>query len=614
MTPTTTCYLHRYLYLVLSVTWLGFPVTHQLLYSQSITEDKQPTVAPNGGHFALLIGVSRYDDSSLAELPGAEPDAIDLANTLANNGYRRENVVTMTLRTGTEDPRLLPTANNIRKQLKRMAKEKRPNDLLLIAMAGHGFQIQDEYFFCPSDASVGHPETLVSIPEIYKSLEVCDAGFKLLLIDACREKVGAAAPLGNNTVADARLQNLPNPPTNMAAFFSCSSGQLACERNDGRKMNGVFFHAVQRGLNGAAAGADGIVTLPDLERFVKSDVESYVLKTYSSAQHPVIRNNTVGLVPLLAQSLTEKRIKQAADLWLRSQRNEATAIIDSILAEQPDNALALAEKGQMLCDDAESSGDTSRSEEMLRLAMRAVELAPHRVETWLARANIYRVREEYEKSLEDCRTVLTIDPENSFAYLYRAVVYQQMEQLDAMKHDIEMIRKLDLRHPLIESILAGLLFTLDRSDEAFQRLDEAIERTPDVPLLQFMKGYGYDLLGNYDKSILAYTAAVRLDNQDDEIFARRAVALSRAGDYLGAMDDVRAIERINPKRSDLSTLRDFVVRRDRTPAPRRRSSTTNPHNADASKKSTAQVSSEKTQTTSVLTSTPTQPLTQQVLP
>jgi phosphoheptose isomerase len=50
-----------------------------------------------------------------------------------------------------------------------------------------------------------------------------------------------------------------------------------------------------------------------------------------------------------------------------------------------------------------------------------------------------------------------------------------------------------------------------------------------------MKGYGYDLLGNYDKSILAYTAAVRLDNQDDEIFARRAVALSRAGDYLGAI-------------------------------------------------------------------------------
>ena len=614
MTKRATCDLPRYYVLMLLVVWCSFLANHQVLVAQTSDMNVKRNAAPNGNHFALLIGVSRYDNASLAELPGAEPDAVDLANALANNGYRRENVVTMTLRTGAEDPRLLPTANNIRKQLKRIAKEKKPQDLLLIAMAGHGFQLRDEYFFCPSDANVERPETLVAIPEIYKSLENCNAGFKLLLVDACRENVGPASQDRSNPVVDARIQNLPNPPANMAAFFSCSSGQLAYERNDGRRVNGVFFHAIQRGLNGAAAGADGFVTLPDLERFVKRDVEDYVAKTYASAQHPVIRNNTVGLVPLLAQSILEKRIKQAADFWIRSQRKEATAIIDSILAEQPDHALALAEKGRMLCDDVESSGDTSRSDEMLRLAMRAVELAPHRVETHLARSNIYRVREEYEKSLEDCRTVLTMDPDNSFAYLYRAVVYQQLEQFDAMKHDIEMIRKLDLRHPLIENILAGLLFTLDQSDEAFQRLDEAIERTPDVPLLQFMKGYGYDLLGNYDKSILAYTAAVRLDNQDDEIFARRAVALSRAGDYLGALDDVRAIERINPKRSDLSTIRDFVVRRDRTPAPKRRSSSNPSPSSETSKKMATQLAPEKTQSSSVLTSTPNQPFTQQVLP
>lgn len=536
-------------------TWAQEPADHQ--------------VHSVGRHFALLIGVSRYDEGRLPELPGAEPDAMDLAAVLASNGYAKENITTMTHRNGAEDPRLLPNSSNIRKQLKRVAKEKMPNDKLIIALAGHGFQLDgQEYFFCPADAQPSDSSSMISILEIYSILESCDAGFKLLLIDACRENSGNSNVPDRTTDALAGSQNLPNPPAGMAAFFSCSSGQLAYERTDGRKVNGVFFHSIIRGLGGAAAGQDGLVTLPDLERFVKKEVETYVAKTFASAQHPVIRNNTVGLIPLLAQSATEKKVKQASELWLRSRHQEASEIIDTILADHPNDPLALAERARMLSDDAESRGETSKASEMLRLANQAVELAPHRIEPLLARANVYRVLETYSKAIADCQSAIKIDSKNALAYLYRAVIYRQTDQIDLMKQDITTIREIDDRHPLVESILAGLLFTVDEFDEAFERLDDAIERTPDIPLLQFMKGYGYDQLGNYDKAILAYTAAIRLDNQDDEIFARRAVSLSRAGDYLGAIDDVKAVERINPKRSDLSTIKEFVLHRDRSPAPR----------------------------------------------
>ncbi|MFO0939590.1 MAG: caspase family protein [Pirellulales bacterium] len=531
---------------------------------------------PAGKHSALLIGVSRYDDPKFAELPGAEPDAIDLAAVLAANGYPKENTVTMTHRNGTEDPRLLPTSSNIRKQLKKFAKDKNPQDRVIVALAGHGLQTtSQEYFFCPADANLTETKTLISIPEIYELLNECEAEFKLLLVDACRENIVAegssnstSSTNNDNPLNTSASQNLPNPPPGLAAFFSCSNGQLAYERKDGRKVNGVFFHSVIRGLAGAAAGSDGLVTLPDLERFVKKDVESYVLKTYSASQHPVIRNNTVGLIPLLVHSASDKKVKQAFELWLRSRRKEATEIIDGLLAERPDDPIALAEKSRLICEQVESTGDKRQSEEMLELASRSVRLAAHRIEPHLALANVQRVRQQYSEALEECNRALAIDPKCAMAYMYRAVVFCETEQNDRMERDMNTIRELDDRQPLIESILAGLLFRLDEFNEAFARLDEAIERTPDIPLLQFMKGYGYDQLGNYDKAILAYTAALRLDGQDDEILARRATSLSRAGDYLGAMDDLKAIERINPQRSDLADLRAFVLNRDRFPAPR----------------------------------------------
>lgn len=577
---------------------------HFVCLASRAQELANPQIQFTGKHFALLIGVSRYDEGRLPELPGAEPDALDLAAVFASNGYGKENIIAMTHRNGAEDPRLLPTSSNIRKQLKRIVKDKKPNDKLIIALAGHGFQLAgQEYFFCPADAQLSDVNSMISILEIYSILESSDAGFKLLLIDACRENSSNGNATGHSADSPAGSQNLPNPPAGMAAFFSCSPGQLAYERTDGRKVNGVFFQSIIRGLGGAATGQDGLVTLPDLERFVKKEVESYVAKTFGSAQHPVIRNNTVGLVPLLAQSASEKKIKQASELWLRSRHQEARAIIDTILADHPNDPLAVAERARMLCDDAESRGDTSQADEMLRLANKAVELAPHRIEPLLARANIHRVLETYPKALDDCQSAMRVDSKNAFAYLYRAAIYRQTDQTELMKQDIATIREIDDRHPLIESVLAGLLFTVDEFDEAFERLDEAIELTPDIPLLQVIKGYGYDQLGNYDKAILAYTAAIRLDNQDDEIYARRAVSLSRAGDYLGAIDDVKAVERINPKRSDLSMIKEFVLHRDRSPAPRS-TSLKNPSPTASAPDSQPRKSETKSKTTNKAISTP----------
>ena len=52
----------------------------------------------------------------------------------------------------------------------------------------HGVQFSgsEESYFCPADARLADRSTLIPLDEVYADLEACEAGFKVLLVDACR--------------------------------------------------------------------------------------------------------------------------------------------------------------------------------------------------------------------------------------------------------------------------------------------------------------------------------------------------------------------------------------------------------------------------------------------
>jgi hypothetical protein len=256
-----------------------------------------------GTKYALLVGVRTYIPTELRPLKFAENDVTQLAETLRQGGYKADNVRLMTKAAADEDPSLLPLAANIRRELKQVAAKCQPGDSLLIALAGHGVQFRDsdENFFCPGDARLADRSTLIGFGEVFKELEGCQASFKLLLVDACRND-----PLADVTRArqEVDLQSttrprLKQPPGGVAALFSCSAGEVAFEDPD--LGHGVFFHYVIEGLRGDADREnDGVVYLPDLEVYTKKRVGLFVQRKYTSVQTPdLVSKGTRGLVPLV---------------------------------------------------------------------------------------------------------------------------------------------------------------------------------------------------------------------------------------------------------------------------------------------------------------------------
>ncbi|MFO0939592.1 MAG: hypothetical protein U0930_02375 [Pirellulales bacterium] len=160
---------------------------------------------------------------------------------------------------------------------------------------------------------------------------------------------------------------------------------------------------VAKAISGEAAGADGSVTLPDLERYVK---KQYSDRTDLANVHPQMHNNTTSLFPLIANSLATDQMENSRLHSRRSLRR--SAVIVGRLVSHPQDAMALAQKSRLISYQAEQFRNYSRMNEAMSAAESAVQAAPNESLPYIARANAYRINKQYEKAFADASTPFNV--------------------------------------------------------------------------------------------------------------------------------------------------------------------------------------------------------------
>ena len=258
--------------------------------------------APTGRQYALLVGVRNYNKDQLRSLRFTESDVSDLAQILRDAGYKRVVLMTQTEAAAKGDNELLPESDRIRRQLKAILDDRKPGDTVLVAFSGHGVQFRNDAasYFCPMDTRLDDAKTLVSLAEVYQALQACEAGTKVLLVDACRNDPEAALA---KAVERIKLESVTRPqaerpPGGVAALFSCSEGQKSYESE--KLGHGVFFHYIIEGLRGGAANKKGEVTLQGLTAYVTDEVPDAVKEVSTDArQRPQQVGDLSGPTPLV---------------------------------------------------------------------------------------------------------------------------------------------------------------------------------------------------------------------------------------------------------------------------------------------------------------------------
>jgi TPR repeat protein len=257
--------------------------------------DTTPSLAQQGKRYAILVGPKTYDHSKLGPLDYTENDVAELYQLLPGARYE---VALLTDTAGRKDKRYSPTKANIMARLHEMLGKCKRKDLVVVAFAGHGLQFDKDAdcYFCPRDAKpfADQTGTLISLDGVYKALDRCGAGAKVLLADCCR--IDPAGGRGRDVANDVLDKN---PPKGVYAFFSCSKGERAFEHQ--ALKHRVFFHHVIEGLKGRVKDAEGEVTFEALTLYVRRQVPAEVRRLFGSGvkQTPNLKAVDVSGEPLV---------------------------------------------------------------------------------------------------------------------------------------------------------------------------------------------------------------------------------------------------------------------------------------------------------------------------
>jgi hypothetical protein len=243
--------------------------------------------------YAFLVACSEYDKRELNKLEFTLRDVQEFYDVLVAAGFPKENIVLM----HDNQPRdLLPEGRKIREQLDLLLARVDRNATLIVALSGHGVQFEGKKgnFFCPLDARLAEPETLISLDEVYQQLDACNAHRKLLLVDACRNNPQSNLARSRAVVKlDMAKPQLENVPNGIVAMFSCSSGQQSYEHPE--LKHGVFFyHMIQAWKGAADSNRDAKLTLDELLNYTKVKTETFAHLELKAKQIPNVKGDFTG--------------------------------------------------------------------------------------------------------------------------------------------------------------------------------------------------------------------------------------------------------------------------------------------------------------------------------
>jgi tetratricopeptide (TPR) repeat protein len=172
--------------------------------------------------------------------------------------------------------------------LQSAAIAKRESDLLVCSFSSHGFEDRGDAYVLPSDGVRQLlADTAVPLKTIETNMQNSKAGHRLLLVDACQERVSARGSSAGVPTSTAFMRALA-APTGQAKLASCSPGEFSFEHASlGGVGHGVFTHALLEALRGGArADADNLVHLGDVADYVSTNVLNWTKENRRPEQRP----------------------------------------------------------------------------------------------------------------------------------------------------------------------------------------------------------------------------------------------------------------------------------------------------------------------------------------
>lgn len=249
----------------------------------------QTTANVKGNTYAVVIGISKYENKGIEQLEFADRDANAFADYLrskAGGSVPEQNI------------RLLvnekATLSAVYESLEWLLEVCQENDLVYFYFSGHGDLenvtiSSDGYLICYNSPRTNYIYNAVQIDYLNKvanTLSVRNNGKVILVTDACHSGKLTGSTPGANLAAE----QLRKVQKNEIRMSSCTTDQLSAEDAGWGGGRGVFSYYLVNGLKGLAdKGKDGVITVSEIKNFLDSTLSrDPLLISRQQKQTPVV--------------------------------------------------------------------------------------------------------------------------------------------------------------------------------------------------------------------------------------------------------------------------------------------------------------------------------------
>ncbi len=232
--------------------------------------------------FGVFVGVNQFEDSSVVPLRFCSKDAREVRDCFVKElGYIAPENARL-LVTGGKDAGK-PSYVNIVDAIQWAADSAGPEGCIIIQISTHGIE---GYVLAEDSRRRSLSATAISLSWIENALLNSRCKRRVLIFDACREKVSSEGERGIGGAMSGDFASAFAQAEGFLTLKSCSSGQYSYEMDE--SGHGAFTHFLLKGLRGSApADEAGLITVAKLAPWVREQVEQWSRGKSGGVQVPL---------------------------------------------------------------------------------------------------------------------------------------------------------------------------------------------------------------------------------------------------------------------------------------------------------------------------------------
>lgn len=246
------------------------------LFSQQKGVSQLPTInkqQPTKKTFALIVGISDYQDAAIPDLRFAERDAIAFVELLKTSSLGKLDDDHLKVLLGKE-----ATNAQFAAALDWLMDEAKEGDQVIIYFSGHGdveskTRSQQGFLLTwdsPSRIYIAGAMTIFWLNEVISTLSIERKAKVILITDACR-----SGKLAGNDIHGTQLTslNLAKQYNNEIKILSCQPNEYSIEGEQWGGGRGVFSYHLVNGLFGFADRNNDLnITFSEIDRYLEDHV------------------------------------------------------------------------------------------------------------------------------------------------------------------------------------------------------------------------------------------------------------------------------------------------------------------------------------------------------